>query len=103
MQTRRFISYLSHLRATGVAAGFLAIGAIGTIGIAGAPSAGAVPGCGPAGHAVTVAYQQPHEHAVATLRDYLKTHPQQYNDLRGFLAPIGQRQCAVTPAPPVGA
>jgi hypothetical protein len=38
--------------------------------------------------AAGAADNQPHDEATATLRDYLRTHPQQYNDLRGVMAPI---------------
>jgi hypothetical protein len=40
--------------------------------------------------------------AAATLRDYFSTHPQQYSDLRGILAPIAdtERQCNVAARPP---
>ena len=36
------------------------------------------------------------------MRSYFTGHPQEYNDLRGILAPIGdtERQCNVTALPP---
>ncbi|WP_155722778.1 hemophore-related protein, partial [Mycobacterium avium] len=40
--------------------------------------------------------------AESSLRSYFTGHPQEYNDLRGILAPIGdtERQCNVTALPP---
>ena len=45
---------------------------------------------------------KPRRQAAADLRNYFTTHPQEYNDLRGILAPIGdtERQCSVTALPP---
>ncbi len=42
------------------------------------------------------------QQAAANLRGYFTAHPQEYYDLRGILAPIGdaQRQCNVTVLPP---
>ncbi|HEX2283245.1 MAG TPA: heme-binding protein [Mycobacterium sp.] len=55
-----------------------------------------------ANQAVTTAFSQPRPQAAATLRGYFTAHPQEYYDLRGILAPIGdvQRQCNVTVLPP---
>ncbi len=51
---------------------------------------------------VSAAYDQPRPQAAANLRSYFTAHPQEYNDLRGILAPIGdtERQCNVTALPP---
>ncbi|BBU24622.1 heme-binding protein [Mycobacterium xenopi] len=48
-----------------------------------------------ANDAVTSAFSKPRPQAAADLRGYFTAHPQQYYDLRGILAPIGdtQRQC----------
>jgi hemophore-related protein len=55
-----------------------------------------------ANQAVTAAMGQPRDQATANLRGYFAAHPQEYYDLRGILAPIGdaQRQCNVTVLPP---
>jgi hemophore-related protein len=55
-----------------------------------------------ANQAVTAAASQPRDQAAANLRGYFTAHPQEYYDLRGILAPIGdaQRQCNVTLLPP---
>jgi hemophore-related protein len=55
-----------------------------------------------ANQAVTAAENQPRDQAAANLRGYFTAHPQEYYDLRGVLAPIGdaQRQCNVTLLPP---
>jgi hemophore-related protein len=55
-----------------------------------------------ANQAVTTAFGQPRPEAAATLRGYFTSNPQEYNDLRGILAPIGnvQRQCNVQALPP---
>ena len=55
-----------------------------------------------ANQVVTAAYNQPRDQAAANLRGYFTAHPQQYHDLRGILAPIGdtQSQCGVTVLPP---
>ena len=55
-----------------------------------------------ANQAVTAAFNQPRPEASATLRGYFTANPQEYYDLRGILAPIGdvQRQCNVTVLPP---
>ena len=44
---------------------------------------------------VTAARNQPRGQAAADLRSYFTAHPQEYVELRGILAPIGdtQRQC----------
>ena len=54
-----------------------------------------------ANQAVTAAMGQPRDQAAANLRGYFTVHPQEYSDLRGILAPIGdaQRQCNVTVLP----
>lgn len=51
---------------------------------------------------VTAAYGQPRGEAASNLRSYFTAHPQEYYDLRGILAPIGdtERQCNVTALPP---
>ena len=51
-----------------------------------------------ANQAVMAAYGQPQPVAAGTLRTYFTAHPNEYYDLRGILAPIGdvQRQCNVT-------
>lgn len=55
-----------------------------------------------ANQAVTTAFTQPRPEAAATLRAYFTANPQEYNDLRGILAPIGdtQRACNVTALSP---
>ncbi len=110
-------------RVAGIGAGCLLGGM--AIGIVGAPSAAATPDCTPGGvHAtvssstgtaeqylaahpaandvVTAAYGQPRPQAATNLRTYFTAHPQEYADLRGILAPIGdtERQCNVTALPP---
>jgi hemophore-related protein len=95
------------------------------LGMVGAPSAAAAPDCSPGGvnstvssvqgsaeqylaahpganQVVTAAYGQPRPQAESSLRSYFTGHPQEYNDLRGILAPIGdtERQCNVTALPP---
>jgi hemophore-related protein len=85
------------------------------------PMASAAPDCSPAGvqntvnsaegsarqylsahpganAAVTAAFSEPRPQAAADLRSYFTAHPQEYYDLRGILAPIGdtQRQCNTT-------
>lgn len=51
-----------------------------------------------ANQVVVAAYSQPRPQASANLRAYFTAHPQQYQDLRGILAPIGdtQQRCNVT-------
>jgi heme-binding protein len=55
-----------------------------------------------ANDAITAAGSQSPQQAESNLRAYFTSHPQQYNDLRSILAPIGetQRQCNVTALPP---
>lgn len=90
-----------------------------------APTASAAPDCSPAGvqntvnwatgsarqyldahpdpnAAVTDAITRPRPVASATLRTYFTAHPQEYYDLRGILAPIGdtERQCNTTALSP---
>jgi heme-binding protein len=116
-------SIVARRRMAGISAGFL-LGGLAA-GVAGAPSAAAAPDCSPAGVNTTVssvtgaaqqylaahpganqvvmgAYNQPREQAAGNLRGYFTAHPQEYNDLRGILAPIGdtERQCNVSALPP---
>lgn len=55
-----------------------------------------------ANQVVTAAYHQPRAEAAADVRGYFTANPQEYYELRGILAPIGdtQRQCNVTVLPP---
>jgi hypothetical protein len=55
-----------------------------------------------ANQVVTAAYGQPRPQAAASLRSYFTAHSQEYYDLRGILAPIGdtERQCNVTALSP---
>lgn len=55
-----------------------------------------------ANQVVVASYSQPRPMASANLRAYFTAHPQQYQDLRGILAPIGdtQQRCNVTVLPP---
>jgi heme-binding protein len=94
------------------------------IGIVAAPSAAAAPDCSPAGvnatvssaqgaaeqylaahpganQVVSAAYGQPRAEAASNLRGYFTAHPQEYYDLRGILAPIGEteRACNVSALP----
>lgn len=116
-------SIVARRRVAGVSAGCLLGGM--ALGIVGAPSALAAPDCSPAGvnstvssvegsaqqylaghpdanQVVTAAYGQPRPEAEANLRGYFTAHPQEYYDLRGILAPIGdtERQCNVKALPP---
>lgn len=52
--------------------------------------------------AVTTAFSQPRDQAASTLRAYFTANPGEYQDLRGILAPIGdkQSQCGVAVLPP---
>jgi heme-binding protein len=118
-----FSSIVARRRAAGIGAGFLLGGM--AIGVVGAPSAAAAPDCSPGGVNATVssatgaaqqylgshpganqvvmaAYNQPRSEAAANLRGYFTAHPQEYTDLRGILAPIGdtERQCNVSALPP---
>ena len=54
-----------------------------------------------ANQVVTAAMNQPRPQAAADVRAYFTAHPQEYYELRGILAPIGdaQRQCNVTVLP----
>jgi hemophore-related protein len=55
-----------------------------------------------ANQAVTDASSQPPGQASASLRNHFSSHPQDYSDLRGILAPIGdtERLCNATVLPP---
>jgi len=55
-----------------------------------------------ANQAVTAAMGQPRPAAEASLRGYFTANPNEYYDLRGILAPIGdvQSHCNVTVLPP---
>ncbi|MGV0791960.1 heme-binding protein [Mycolicibacterium sp. XJ1819] len=55
-----------------------------------------------ANQAVTTAFSQPRPEAAAMLRGYFNANPQEYYDLRGILAPIGdvQSKCNITALPP---
>ncbi|MEE6176216.1 heme-binding protein [Mycobacterium sp. 050134] len=116
-------SIVARRRVAGISAGFLLGGM--TMSILAAPSALAAPDCSPGGvnatvssvqgsaqqylsahpdanEVVTAAYGQPRPEAESNLRNYFTAHPQQYHDLRGILAPIGdtERQCNVKALPP---
>lgn len=113
----------SSIGISGLGAGCL-LGGL-AIGIIGAQSAAAAPDCSPAGVDATVssvqgeaqqylaahpganqvvssAYGQPRGVAAADIRSYFTAHPNEYTDLRGILAPIGdtEQQCNVTALPP---
>ena len=119
----KFSSMRARRRVAGISAGCL-LGGL-AIGIVGAPAAAAAPDCSPGGVNATVssvtgaaqqylgahpganqvvmaAYGQPRPAAAANLRSYFTAHPQEYTDLRGILAPIGdtERQCNVTALSP---
>jgi heme-binding protein len=119
----KFSNIVARRRAAGISAGCL-LGGI-ALGVVAAPSAAAAPDCSPAGVNATVssvtdsaqqylaghpganqvvmaAYGQPRVQAASNLRNYFTAHPNEYYDLRGILAPIGdtQRQCNVTALPP---
>ncbi|OBI43705.1 hypothetical protein A5707_04765 [Mycobacterium kyorinense] len=106
--------------AAGISAACCLLGSLAATTIA-APTASAAPDCSPAGvqntvnsatgsarqylnghpdanAAVTDAFSRPRPEAAANLRSYFTGHPQEYHDLRGILAPIGdtQRQCNTT-------
>ena len=51
-----------------------------------------------ANQVVTAARNEPRGQAATDLRNYFTAHPQEYYELRGILAPIGdtQRQCNTT-------
>jgi hemophore-related protein len=116
-------SIVARQRLAGVSAGCLLGGM--AMAIVAAPSAAAAPDCSPdgvnatvssvtgtaqqylAGHpganqVVTAAYGQPRAEAASNLRGYFTAHPQEYYDLRGILAPIGdtERQCNASALPP---
>lgn len=116
-------SIVARPRVAGVATGCLLGGM--TMGLVGAPTAAAAPDCSPDGvnatvssvtgaaqqylaahpganQVVTAAYGQPRPQAASNLRGYFTAHPQEYSDLRGILAPIGdtERQCNVSALPP---
>jgi len=54
-----------------------------------------------ANQAVGAAFTQPRDQAAGTLRGYFTANAQEYYDLKGILAPIGdtQRQCNVSVLP----
>jgi hemophore-related protein len=110
-------------RFAGISAGCLLGGM--AMGIAAAPSAVAAPDCSPGGvnatvssvtgsagqylaahpdanQVVTAAYGQPRPQAESNLRNYFTSHPNEYYDLHGILAPIGdtESQCNVAALPP---
>jgi hemophore-related protein len=114
---------IARRRVAGVSAGCLLAGL--AMGIAAAPSAVAAPDCTADGvnaivssatgsaqqylsahpdanQVVMAAYGQPRPQAASNLRSYFTSHPNEYYDLRGILAPIGdtERQCSVTALPP---
>jgi hemophore-related protein len=116
-------SIVARRRVAGMSAGCLLGGM--AMGIAVAPLAAAAPDCSPSGvnatvssvtgsaeqylaahpdanQVVTAAYGQPRPDAASNLRNYFTSHPNEYNDLRGILTPIGdtERQCNVTALPP---
>ncbi|OBJ05553.1 hypothetical protein A5660_16070 [Mycobacterium alsense] len=116
-------SIVARRRVAGISASFL-LGGL-AVGVVGAPSAAAAPDCSPGGvnatvtsvqgaaqqylaahpdanEVVTAAYGQPRPEAASNLRAYFTAHPQQYHELRGILAPIGdtERQCNVKALPP---
>jgi hemophore-related protein len=115
-------SIAARRRVAGISAGCLLGGM--AMGIVGAPSAAAAPDCSPAGvnatvsssqdaaqqylaahpganQVVTAAFSQPRAEAASNLRGYFTAHPQEYHDLRGILAPIGdtERACNVSALP----
>jgi hemophore-related protein len=115
-------SIVARQRIAGISAGCL-VGGV-AMAIAAAPSALAAPDCSPAGVNTTVssatgaaqqylaahpdanqvvmaAYGEPRPQAESDLRSYFTSHPNEYYDLRGVLAPIGdtERQCNVTALP----
>jgi heme-binding protein len=117
-----FNSIVARRRVAGISAGCLLGGM--AIGLVAAPSATAAPDCSPAGvnatvssvqgaaeqylaahpganQVVSAAYGQPRAEAASSLRGYFTAHPQEYTDLRGILAPIGEteRQCNVSALP----
>ena len=118
-----FSDITARRRFAGVAAGCL-LGGIAAATIA-APNAAAAPDCSAGGvsntvnttlgaaraylnthpganQAVGAAFTQPRDQAAGTLRGYFTANAQEYYDLKGILAPIGdtQRQCNVSVLPP---
>jgi hemophore-related protein len=110
------------IRRFGLGAGLLGVTAATLIT---APSASAAPDCSQASVTNTVdsvtgsarqylsahpganavvnqAISQPRPQASADVRSYFTAHPQEYMELRGILAPIGekQRQCQTVALPP---
>ncbi|MBE1550630.1 hemophore-related protein [Mycobacterium sp. OAS707] len=119
----KFSGTTARRRVAGVAVGCV-LGGVAAATIA-APTATAAPDCSAAGvsntvsttlgsaraylnghpsanQAVGAAFSQPRDQASATLRGYFTANPQEYYDLKGILAPIGdtQRQCNVSVLPP---
>jgi heme-binding protein len=119
----KFSIIVARRRVAGISAGCLLGGM--AMGIVGAPAAVAATDCSPGGvnatvssvegnaqqylaahpganQALTAAYGQPRAEAASNLRGYFTAHPQEYYDLRGILAPIGdtERQCNTTALPP---
>ena len=117
-----FSDITARRRFAGVAAGCL-LGGISAATIA-APNAAAAPDCSAGGvsntvnttlgaaraylnthpganQAVGAAFTQPRDQAAGTLRGYFTANAQEYYDLKGILAPIGdtQRQCNVSVLP----
>ncbi len=110
-------------RMAGISAGCLLGGM--AMGIVGPPSAAAATDCSPGGvtatvssvtdsaqqylaahpgadQVVTAAYGEPRPQAESNIRNYFTAHPQEYTDLRGILAPIGdtERHCNLSALPP---
>jgi hemophore-related protein len=119
----KFSGITARRRTGGVAAGCL-LGGVAAATIA-MPTAAAAPDCTAGGvsntvsttlgsarayldthpganQAVGAAFSQPRPQAGTTLRGYFTANPQEYYELRGILAPIGdtQRQCNVSVLPP---
>jgi hemophore-related protein len=119
----KFSGITARRHVAGVAAGCL-LGGVAVATIA-APTAAAAPDCTAGGvsntvsttlgsaraylnahpaanQAVGAAFSQPRPQAASALRDYFTANPQEYYDLKGILAPIGdtQRQCNVSVLPP---
>jgi hemophore-related protein len=119
----KFSGNTARRRVAGVAAGCL-FGGVAAATIA-APNAVAAPDCTAGGvsntvsttlgsartylnthpganQAVGAAFSQPRPQAASTLRGYFTANPQEYYDLKGILAPIGdtQSQCNVSVLPP---
>jgi len=119
----KFSGITARRRTAGVAAGCL-LGGVAAATIA-MPTAAAAPDCTAGGvsntvsttlgsartylnahpsanQAVGAAFGQPRDQAASALRGYFTANPQEYYDLKGILAPIGdtQRQCNVSVLPP---